>query len=545
MRLLLIYSSILYCITLTPSAFALTLKFKQENSDNRVVLATSDSVQLATGKRSKATASGKSAQLAVLAGTGVRSAVIAYKRGKRLLSARTVLNSRADFCSDGSLLAYTGVKGNRARINLKDRDAGDIVYHAGRVVRGKAQRASELSSKSLTGLVLVGGDCLPSGTGLTLGLPNTLIFPAQMRELKQIPSDQDLDGLIDILDIDADNDGIIKNFDSEPGSDLPGFRVFSNLKVGIENSLNVSALGREPTKEEVDQLTANTTLAIEVKAASGEESELDCNGLSYCSAGGTGTVLNTSDAFPGSPGGVFDSDSDGNGTIVAGSTGDFQLATNLTSFDQLNAGDAYVQTVASSGSASLRTFISSLQFAYRSTPAMKSLTMDPDGDAVKTTFSYPVAQGSSGTPGNCIPVFLDTDGDVVLEIEAWRPQRKGIAVLGEADFVDLGNSVVSIDLPNAPSAGAGAPSAGPGLCPVDTLSTSDGNLSAAGDGLQDSFGDQDANPANLVSFRVNITDCLASAGQVFAAGETLKVDLQFRNSVGDNAAQAFCIGQFD
>ena len=66
-------------------------------------------------------------------------------------------------------------------------------------------------------------------------------------------------------------------------------------------------------------------------------SRLDCGGLSYCSAGGSGY---SAEPFPnGLPfPGSFDQDGDGFGTITAGPTGDFQLHTRAPS-DKIGSGD--------------------------------------------------------------------------------------------------------------------------------------------------------------------------------------------------------------
>ncbi|MCB0335497.1 MAG: hypothetical protein KDD62_04305, partial [Bdellovibrionales bacterium] len=383
--------------------------------------------------------------------------------------------------------------------------------------------------------------CLPAGKGTNLGLASSkssglLAASASSR----LATDKDGDGLLDIFDVDDDGDSVLNNFDPQfsiPAL-FPSFKVFSNLKLNLENSLNRNALGRDLTKEEVDALAANTTLAMEVKAASGEESELNCNGLTYCSTGGTGKVNGAS--FPE----AFDSDSDGKGTMTAGGTGDFQLQTNLSSFNQANAGDNFQQAVTNASSPLAKLYLATLQFVFRSTPAIKTLISAPDTSAFTTNFTYPIAEGALGTQNNCIAIYPDEENDFVLEIQAWRPQRAGVTTLGEANFVDLGNSKITIDIPNAPTDNGSTPSAaGPNNCPATTYSTTDTNLTVGSDSIQDNFGDTDSDAANLVTFRVNLTDCLASAGQTLGLDQYVSIDLQFRNDVGDNAAQKLCVQQ--
>ena len=46
-----------------------------------------------------------------------------------------------------------------------------------------------------------------------------------------------------------------------------------------------------------------------------------------------------------------------------------------------------------------------------------------------------------------------------------------------------------------------------------------------------------ANPANTLTFSINLTRCLAAAAITWSSGQTLQVDIQARSSFGDNAAQ--------
>jgi len=154
--------------------------------------------------------------------------------------------------------------------------------------------------------------------------------------------DQDLDGVPGAFDVDDDGDLILDNFErsartsglsrataaqapppgrpsTSVGTPLapppaPGgtaFRLFSNLKLNIAESVNANANG--VTDEQVDRvLSSMATLAIQVPT--GDSVELECPGLSYCSAGGTGTTLEGERKFPE----AVDSDGDGLGTVERG-----------------------------------------------------------------------------------------------------------------------------------------------------------------------------------------------------------------------------------
>lgn len=522
------------------SSFAIRLKIRQPKNDPRtVVAATAEDAGSVSTNKGTVKVSGKEAQLAVISDDGPQSVILAYKLGKRILPVKKVLRKVEKFCSESRIQAYTGLKGKTPALRINTREEGDIAYFKGKLGKGK----KALKRRNLVGLVSVGTDCLPAGNGLTLGLGSGVIEQAtdQEEDEEVLNTDLDGDGLLDILDIDTDGDSILNNYDSNSSLPQisPTFRVFSNLKVGIASTVNVNAFGRNPTKEEVDALTQATTLAIEVKGEGEATSELNCGTLSYCSTGGTGQTGNPVTDFPGVAGGTNDIDSDGFGEMTTGGSGDFQLQTNLSAFSEMNAGDSFIQLVTEPDDVLANIYFASLQFAFRSVPAVKSLTLDPAGISDVTTFSYPISNGDEGTPSNCIEVTPNGEGDVVLEYVAWRPQRAGISAVGEADFVDLGNSMITIDIPNVPSVGGTTTGGGPGNCPIATYSSTDTNLNLDGETILDTLGDTDADSGNTVTFRVNITDCLST--NTLDSGEQVQLDLQFKNEVGDNAAQKLCI----
>ena len=272
---------------------------------------------------------------------------------------------------------------------------------------------------------------------------------------------------------------------------------------------------------------------------------MDCGSLSYCASGGTGRTSVGNQEFPED----LDDDADGFGQIEKGGTGDFQLITGAPT-SAIGSGDTLIQTVADGTSGEVEeTYLASLGFAFYSTPAIQTMVLNP-GDGTEATFTpaYPVASNGPGTFNSPFSVQPDGGGDINLRITAFRPQRKGISGAGEADTIDIGNSLIVIDIPNGPSSGGGA-SAGPGGCPITAYSESDADLSISGDALLDAQTDFDSSTETdgdgnkTVTFSVNITDCLAKNGSVdtLDSGESLKIDLQFKNNVGDNAAQAFYV----
>ena len=358
--------------------------------------------------------------------------------------------------------------------------------------------------------------------------------------------DQDADGLPGAFDVDDDGDLVLDNFERRSGGSLraraaadppmnpppmnpaaprpgaaSGFRIFSNFKLDLAQSLNANAAA--VTDAQIDAAMASAqTLAIQVAPGS---VELDCGGLSYCSLGGTGTALEGARPFPA----AFDGDGDGFGLLAAGPTGDFQLRTGAKAAD-IGSGDAFVQRITSDGAETQLPGI--LNYAFSTTPALTSWR---SGDA-SGSITYPAAVGTPGTPGNAIPVA--GAGDAIVSMTFWRPQRRPIAGSGEGgDWVDIGRLKYTADVPNAPQGTGAGPGPGPGNCPANSYSSMSSTLSAGGDGVVDGAGDQASSAANTLTFSVNLTQCLAKAGLGWAPGQVLQVDIQARSEFGDNAAQ--------
>jgi hypothetical protein len=382
--------------------------------------------------------------------------------------------------------------------------------------------------------VPVGLSTLGLGTG-SAGVSRAVVA------LAEAGSDGDQDGLVDALDIDDNGNGVIDNYDSTTtaSTSSDSFRVFSNLKLDLAQSLNLHATGSLPTASIDTALQDVQTLAIQVAGSTGETTELDCGSLSYCSSGGTG--LSNSLAFPGTAGGSFDPDSDGFGTITKGGTGDFQLQTKATSA-AISAGDTLIERITAADGTE-RQIPGVLNFVFNSTPALKTVIVN---GGAEQTIDY-AATPRLGSRQNCIQV--PSSGNVALTITGWRPQRPGVSAAGEGAFVDIGKSLITIDIPNGPitSGSSSGGSNGPGNCVASAYSvTSDPNLTVSTNGLQDGKSDIDAVSSNTYTFTIDVTSCLnnAPSGAISWPSNTeLYLDLQFRSKDGDNAAQKFCLAR--
>lgn len=352
--------------------------------------------------------------------------------------------------------------------------------------------------------------------------------------------DRDRDGLPGAFDVDDDGDLVLDNFErvgarsvraaAEPlpppggGAPAPSDRlsIFSNLKLDLQESLNANA--GAVSDGQIDAAMARSqTLAIQI--APGDQVELDCGGLTYCAKSGTGVALEGNRAFPD----AFDSDGDGFGLLAKGPTGDFQLRTGATS-SQIGSGDAFVERITSGGAETQVPGV--LNYVFSTTPALTSYS----AGGASGTITYPVAPGAPGTSGT--PIVVGGAGDAIVTMAFWRPQRKAIPGSGEgSQWIDIGRLKYTADVPNGPTAPGSPGGRGPGNCPASSYATTDPSLSAGGDGVIDSASDRPADPANTLTFSINLTQCLAAAGLAWAPGQTLQVDIQARSEFGDNAAQ--------
>ena len=201
------------------------------------------------------------------------------------------------------------------------------------------------------------------------------------------------------------------------------------------------------TDEQIDAgLVAGAFMFIDILP--GDSAELDCGqpqgsaepGLVYCTTGGTGEV-NTGEPindfppfrFPPFPD-CCDPDGDGIGTMVPNPGGHgsplMALIPRATN-DQIGSGDVMIQRVSTDGVET--EFVSTLQYIFATSPALVSYD---DGQGNSATISYPFPGEIDGLR-NDLPVEAGPDGDVVLDLTFWRPQRRPIPP-ETGDWIDMG-----------------------------------------------------------------------------------------------------------
>ena len=341
--------------------------------------------------------------------------------------------------------------------------------------------------------------------------------------------DRDLDGIPDPLDVDDDGDLILDNLDPSPGARAAQaqsvFGIHSDLGLPIYDTANANAPGSTDGQIET---TLPRLGILNINILPGESAELDCGLLVYCSRGGTGRVPVNRNPPSGPP---FPEccDADGNGLgALATAPGLPPGAQSLTLLHgantaQIRTGDVLIQRVTTGGVESQ--FPASVQFVFATAVALVSYA-DTAGNSA--TVPYPVAGYQPGPPGpgtidSPFPVAAGPDGNVVLRLTFWRPQRRPIPPEPGA-WTDIGGLTYATGL-----SGVGV------ACPQSALSTTDPNLTpspvggmggalAMGGGFRDRAPDGPASTANTVTYSLNVTQCLASLGRSWSSGQTLGLD---------------------
>jgi hypothetical protein len=389
----------------------------------------------------------------------------------------------------------------------------------------------------------------------------------------RLAADRDRDGIPDRLDVDDDGDLILDYADNPTTASArnhvvsqvlpPEFGVTSFVQPppsGVTNAnARDSADPSQPAFTDADidaALRSFGALAFTPEGGvsaqppyfpSAVHSELDCGGdpaasrpaLSYCSNPGSTGRAHTSvnvqpgdplEPFPGAPGGPFDSDGDGFGTFPA-TKGFGPHLFHGASSTEVRTGDYLVQRGNdANGVETGEVFTTTVQYAFATVPALASYrdtTM-----AAPATVSYPFPPDN--VPPPALPVSAPEGQDVVVKLTFWRPQRRPIPPGPDG----LGGDACLGADPACEWVDIGGLNYGAGLCPQSAfLPEDDPSLAAAASptavagngGYVDSeraageLLDRPADPANTLTFTVNISACLRTRGQESAFDEVDEV----------------------
>ena len=342
--------------------------------------------------------------------------------------------------------------------------------------------------------------------------------------------DRDLDGIPDAFDIDDDGDLILDNLDrstavraAQTGNEA--FTTRLDLAAGLENTGNVNA---GSTDQQID-VALPSFGRLDMQILPGDSAQLNCGGapdpnnpngwiggLVYCTRGGTGRVFQPGVVAPPRFPDCCDPDGDGDATMVNSVATDpvlgplgvkaMMLAHGATAA-QIGTGNVLIERVTAAGVE--RQFPTTIQYVFATVPALASFS---DGQGPRVTVSYPVAApdpatgkgGGLGTRENPFPVKARPNGDVVLAVTFWRPQRRSIPP-ETAKWIDTGGLNYQAGIADM------------GLqCPQGAFSETDPNLTLApagtlpAGGFSDLAADQPANATNTFTYTLNLSQCLKS-----------------------------------
>ena len=432
-----------------------------------------------------------------------------------------------------------GRKGTRAVLGVRaGARLGKVVVHAGYARVARRLRSASVDSarwaRARKGV--------PIGVGVfgrVRSKPPRHLVP---------PGDRDADGIPNVVDIDDDGDLIIDNVDrSRPARAAHAAQSPTDVKFGWVKSYLGLALfqtvnANSPALVDAIPAALPTYLNLMIGIEPGDFVELDCGGsnqtppraegLSYCSRGGTGTTGDPRRLpFPDG----FDPDGDGMGNLTPSPTetstgnGDFFLAPGATPA-QIGTGDTLIQRV-TNRDGSRAQYTDTVQYLFTTVPAIVS-TDDGQGDSAN--IEYPVPYGGPGDiDGDGLPVKAGPDGDVRVTLTFWRPQRTPIPP-ETAPWIDIGHLTYGMQI-----YGNGQ------QCPVSAFSNPVPPLAAApaayalvGGAFIDQAGDQPANPANTLTFTIDLTKCLAAHHQSFGPGEKRSFDIQAKTCGGERCTSA-------
>lgn len=478
------------------------------------------------------------------------------------------------------------VSGHGRKVDVGLRGAvhlGRIVFHPSKGYATLARPIARSAIYSSRWAWAVRG--VPIGNGRNLGL---VISPTKGTGPSGPGGDSDRSGIANAFDIASGGNRIISALapaglgssssgtahlrtraTTSPPAANNSFPWMSQLFLPIDKTVNEDAANA--SQSQLDSTLVSSLNLKLLNVASGSLVELNCNGLSYCKNGGTGTAtFEGSGSTTGQSGGTFKTmafpsgsldPATGYGEIVGPAVpagllgsganpqgnGEFSLNPNATS-SQIGSGDVITE-IATNGGVTTQT-PTTINFVFNTVPAIASYS-DTAGDS--GTISYPDTT-SLGTSQNPIKVAPGPNGDVVVTFTLYRPQRAGIPGAGESSFMDIGHLWYSFDsVQNAPNSGTTTTNSAP-QCSLSSYSTLSPTLSAidgaastspfkgpAGTGmLVDSSPDKAASSQNTISFTIDISACMTSKGQTFTVGQPTVFDIQAASQASnDHTNQTF------
>ncbi|MDX6660493.1 MAG: hypothetical protein QOJ55_1315, partial [Solirubrobacteraceae bacterium] len=297
----------------------------------------------------------------------------------------------------------------------------------------------------------------------------------------------------------------VPNAENPQAAAAAGAGLFTEINLMMERSVNADAGGVTAAQlSDVVRSDLRMNFFLDGQQARGAQVDgisVDCGSLVYCARGtGAGTVSQSNNTNGVAPNVRWD------GTVPANPNrpGVFsiQVAPNVGT-DSIHPGDVFQVHYQTPGGDIVQP--TALTLYFLTVPAVATFDAGNGPEAV----SYPVAQNAPGTGGN--PIRM-TSGK--LKMSLWRPQRAALPGEG-AGFVDMGHLHygVPIRAVGAQQEAGCTPEYFSDLSP--TLSPGQGGQDGVYNRafpLHDSADDAPANPANQLSFTLDLAGCAAADG---------------------------------
>lgn len=402
---------------------------------------------------------------------------------------------------------------------------------------GKLSRALNRAAYSRAKSVAVDSDGKPSGAG-KLGLFDVGISELGAldvdEEATEAGQDQDGDGVINAFDVDDDGDLVLDAQDPESAGtsarNNPWATLF--LRIGQSINVNIGNLSRATiddtlgTQQLLTLIFYLRTEGTAYESASG--GHVICSDSNeYCrqtsAGGGTaiyGGFFNSDPSITGNPWTDFNANGSGYPNLEPYEDGLLIASVGpAIETSKLRAGDLF-NVQFTNGSTVLSSLTMSLSPYFISGPAIKSYNAG-SGEVNINYSQTPITGDSSGDP-----ILLSSAG--VLTVNFWRPQRDAIPGAEEGEFMDMGRLHYGVVVSSGQSEFG---------CAGHFSALSQSLSESAGEGeedpnlwpLTDSTDDAAPSASNLLSFTVNLKNCIAaksvSAGTynvaLTAAGEYL------------------------
>jgi hypothetical protein len=422
---------------------------------------------------------------------------------------------------DGSYAGPIVVGGNAKRVTLGVREGANL--GTVRIHDGFAQTERDLPARFADPRVQA-----VARRGRPVGGRNFGLVRSRRASRAGRGRDADSDGVVGAFDVDDDGDLELDNVDRAAGSAGVGdrrdpFGVASVLPVGLIQSYLAERLGfaeglagyalNQNTRAPDRSLNTIRDLALRIRAVllfripPGDEVELDCAGLTYCSPGSTGATVEGGPRLQDTDGdgfytmvpvGTFLPHRDGFGTTqTVDPTRTFAIQPH-TAASLIGSGDTYIEHVKDGETEHQHAL--TLRYIFGTVPALAGWS---DGTRTEP-INYPVPENAPERGSGGGPITLRRSGrSYVLRLTLWRPQRESIPGSSDrGEWMDIGGLTYTV------VGATNDASLRLWRCRPSAYSRPSSEVEVRSNGVLDTSADRPARPANKFTFDVNLSECL-------------------------------------